>query len=40
MQKMSSESAAPRKLTTLHGPTMGTSWSASVHADHTLDLAA
>lgn len=40
MQKMSSEPDAPRKRTTLHGPTMGTSWSASVDADHTLDLKA
>lgn len=40
MPKMSSESAAPCKRTTLHGPTMGTRWSASVDADNTMDLAA
>lgn len=40
MPKMSSEPAAPCKRTTLHGPTMGTRWSASVEADNTVDLAA
>ena len=40
MPKMSSELAAPCKRATLHGPTMGTRWSASVDADSTLDLAA
>ena len=40
MPKMSSESAAPCKRTTLHGPTMGTRWSASVDADATVDLQA
>ncbi|WP_341918133.1 FAD:protein FMN transferase [Polaromonas sp. YR568] len=40
MPKMSSEPAAPCKRTTLHGPTMGTRWSASVDADTTMDLAA
>ena len=40
MPKMSSEPAAPCKRTTLHGPTMGTRWSASVDADNTMDLAA
>jgi thiamine biosynthesis lipoprotein len=40
MPKMSSESAAACKRTTLHGPTMGTRWSASVDADNTMDLAA
>ena len=41
MPKMSSEPAAPcKRTTTLHGPTMGTRWSASVDANHTMDLAA
>ncbi len=43
MPKMSSEPTeptAPCKRTTLHGPTMGTRWSASVDADNTMDLAA
>lgn len=40
MPKMSSEPAAPCKRTTLHGPTMGTRWSASVDAGNTVDLAA
>jgi thiamine biosynthesis lipoprotein len=40
MPKMSSEPAAPCKRTTLHGPTMGTRWSASVDADNTVNLAA
>ncbi|WP_332739298.1 FAD:protein FMN transferase [Hydrogenophaga sp.] len=40
MPKMSSEPAAPCQRTTLHGPTMGTRWSASVDAGNTLDLAA
>ena len=40
MPKTSSDSAAPCKRTTLHGPTMGTRWSASVDADATMDLVA
>ena len=40
MPKMFSEPATPCKRTTLHGPTMGTRWSATVDADNTLDLAA
>ena len=40
MPKMSSEPAAPCKRTTLHGPTMGTRWSASVDTDTTVDLEA
>lgn len=40
MPKMSSDPAAPRQRTTLHGPTMGTRWSATVDADHTQDLEA
>ncbi len=40
MPKMSSESVGACKRTTLHGPTMGTRWSASVDADNTADLAA
>jgi thiamine biosynthesis lipoprotein len=40
MPKMFSEPAAPCKRSTLHGPTMGTRWSASVDADSTTDLAA
>lgn len=40
MPKMSSEPAAPCQRTTLHGPTMGTRWSASVDADNAVDLAA
>lgn len=40
MPKMSSEPATPCKRTTLHGPTMGTRWSASIDADNTMDLAA
>ena len=40
MPKMSSDSAAPCQRTTLHGPTMGTRWSASVDADKAMDLAA
>ena len=36
MPKISSETAAPCKRTTLHGPTMGTRWSASV--DTSMDL--
>ncbi len=39
MPKMSSEPAAPCQRTTLHGPTMGTRWSASIDADNTLDVA-
>ena len=38
MPKTFSEAAAPCKRTTLHGPTMGTRWSASV--DATMDLTA
>jgi thiamine biosynthesis lipoprotein len=40
MPKMSSEPAAPCKRTTLHGPTMGTRWSASVDAETIVDLKA
>lgn len=42
MPKTSSDPAAPCKRTTLHGPTMGTRWSASVDIDSTsaIDLAA
>ena len=41
MPKMSSEPAAPPcERTTLHGPTMGTRWSATVDIDNTVDLAA
>lgn len=40
MPKMSSEPAAPCQRSTLHGPTMGTRWSASVDADATVDLQA
>ncbi len=40
MPKMSSESTAPFQRVTLHGPTMGTRWSASIDADHAMDLAA
>ena len=40
MPKTSSESAASFTRTTLHGPTMGTRWSASVDADSSVDLAA
>ena len=39
MPKMSSE-AAPCQRTTLHGPAMGTRWSASVDTDATVDLVA
>jgi thiamine biosynthesis lipoprotein len=39
MPKMSSEASAPCQRTTLYGPTMGTRWSASVDADHTVKLA-
>ncbi len=39
MPKTSSEPAVPCARTTLHGPTMGTRWSASVDANATLDLA-
>jgi len=35
---MSSEAAAPCQRATLHGPTMGTRWSASVDCDAALDL--
>lgn len=40
MPKTSSEAATLGKRTTLHGPTMGTRWSASVDADASVDLAA
>src|SRR3569832_1281235 len=40
MPKTCSEPAVLCKRTTLHGPTMGTRWSASVDADASLDLAA
>ena len=40
MPKMSSEATLPCSRTTLHGPTMGTRWSASVDADATVNLAA
>lgn len=38
MPKMSSEPTALCKRTTLHGPTMGTRWSASVDTDNNIDL--
>ena len=38
MPKTSSETAAPCQRATLHGPTMGTRWSASVDCDAALDL--
>lgn len=37
---MSSDPAAPVQRTTLHGPAMGTRWSASLDADLTMDLTA
>ena len=40
MPKTSFKAAAPAKRTTLHGPTMGTRWSATVDADASQDLAA
>ena len=40
MPKTFSESAVTGRRTTLHGPTMGTRWSATIDADNTLDLAA
>ena len=40
MPKMSSESPALCKRTTLHGPTMGTRWSVTLYADATLNLTA
>ncbi len=40
MPKISFDPAATCTRTTLHGPTMGTRWSASVDADANLDLAA
>ena len=40
MPKMSSESIAPCKRVTLHGPAMGTRWSVSLDADATLDMTA
>lgn len=40
MPKMSSELAATCKRTTLHGPTMGTRWSATIDAPPSFDLEA
>lgn len=40
MPKMSSESMVPCTRTTLHGPTMGTRWSASIDADGSVDVSA
>ncbi|QRR35650.1 FAD:protein FMN transferase [Hydrogenophaga sp. YM1] len=40
MPKTSSEAAVTGRHTTLHGPTMGTRWSATLDTDNTLDLAA
>ncbi|NCT99086.1 MAG: FAD:protein FMN transferase [Comamonadaceae bacterium] len=40
MPKTSSEAAAMGRHSTLHGPTMGTRWSATVDTDSRLDLAA
>jgi thiamine biosynthesis lipoprotein len=40
MPKMSFKPAAPCKRTILHGPTMGTRWSATVDTDNAIDLAA
>ena len=40
MQKTSSKVPEPCARTTLHGPTMGTRWSATVDVDATVDLAA
>ena len=40
MPKMSFKPAVACKRTTLHGPTMGTRWSASIDADNAIDLAA
>lgn len=40
MPKTSSESAASCTRTTLHGPTMGTRWSASIDADRSVDVPA
>ncbi len=40
MPKTSSEPCAPCTRITLHGPTMGTRWSASVDCDATMDVAA
>lgn len=40
MPKTSSEPAVTGRHTTLHGPTMGTRWSATLDTDNTLDLAA
>lgn len=39
MPKMSSDSATALQRTTLHGPTMGTRWSATIDVDNTVDLA-
>src|SRR5690606_28352016 len=38
MPKTSSDPATPCKRITLHGPTMGTRWSASVGVDSAIDL--
>jgi thiamine biosynthesis lipoprotein len=38
MPKMSSESVAVVQRVTLHGPTMGTRWSATLDADDSLDI--
>ena len=40
MPKTSSEAAVTGRRTTLHGPTMGTRWSATIDAANTLNLAA
>ncbi|KQV50753.1 thiamine biosynthesis protein ApbE [Pelomonas sp. Root1217] len=40
MRKTSSEPVSPCKRATLHGPTMGTRWSASVDVDNTVEVAA
>ncbi len=40
MPKTSFEPAAPRQRATLHGPTMGTRWSATLDLDATVDRAA
>lgn len=40
MPKISSEAVLSCRRTTLHGPTMGTRWSASVDVDSTVDLSA
>lgn len=40
MPRTSSEPLEARQRTTLHGPSMGTRWSATIDADNTMDLAA